>query len=93
VVSVDIGRKFSAAVRQPAAVPLYPCGIGDAMGFASALGGGGYVEFMPARSVPLRHAWRPLRQGSSERTMCHEPINRQGERMPWTSDCKANMRS
>ena len=41
--------------------------------------------------------WQPLRQVPSERTMSSEAIKsrsrRQGERVPWNSDCKASMRS
>src|SRR5271157_4720399 len=38
--------------------------------------------------------WQPLHQGASERTMSTEAMKsrsrRQGERIPWTSDCKAS---
>jgi CRP-like cAMP-binding protein len=52
------------------------------------------------RQVGTFHAsprvWQPLRQVPSERTMAVEQQNRslrQGERMSWTSDCRASMRS
>ena len=42
------------------------------------------------------YLWGPLHQDASEGTMSTEVIKsrscRQGERMPWTSDCKASMR-
>jgi hypothetical protein len=49
------------------------------------------------RAAVLRRPRSPLRQGPSQRTMPPEPTKsrsrRQGEKVPWTSDCKASMQS
>ena len=74
---------------------LREAGVYDA---AAALRHGGATADVPTTNdvVPKAGA-QALHHGPSERTMSTDAIKsrsrRQGERMPWTSDCKASMRS